>query len=637
MASLHSNDAVTTIVSEWFALLDREAPVERFVEQRARAVEHGMDAVVAEEILAHALSLRTRLSESSRRSRELAALHQVATSTSSAKDLPVLLREIVEQARLLIGVDLAYLALVDGDDVRVEVTAGEVSGNLRGLHLSAGRGLVGSLIRSKAPYATYDYRADAAFAHDDAADRAADTESIRGLLGVPMLLNDSVIGALFAAKRQHREFVPDEVALLSALAAHAAVVIDRSRTDAYQQQVTGEIRQANESLAHERARLEELIAWSGKITETLLAGLGTGGLLDESATTLNVQLHLVEPGDNPPALPDPLPPDLFDDRGDKAAHRTHRGRSHWYDVRPIYSDHPMGHLVCVSQEATGPHTQRLLDQTASGLALSLLGQRIADQTTAWLTGSALIELLTQENDDPDVAEQHVRAAGLSLALPYTVAVVHLPPVRQGERQPSRIESQRSAFPPGSALARYGDRVVVLAPRTDCERLEQDLLSLLGPQCTAGLAGPATGLPGVRAAFREANQTLEALFSLGRRGSVETAERLGIYRLLLSTRGVADLGQHYWRVLGPLHEAEGRQSVPLVATALAFLANHQRHAPTARVLEIHPNTLYQRLESIGRVLGHDWREGRRAIEIHFLLDLSSVGGVPGAQGASSRRE
>ena len=67
-----------------------------------------------------------------------------------------------------------------------------------------------------------------------------------------------MIGVLFAADRQRREFTAEEVALLSSLAAHAAIAIDNA-------QLLDETRQANETISghNERMRRAEpaFAAW----------------------------------------------------------------------------------------------------------------------------------------------------------------------------------------------------------------------------------------------------------------------------------------------------------------------------------------------------------------------------------------
>ena len=64
----------------------------------------------------------------------------------------------------------------------------------------------------------------------------------------------------------------------------------------------------------------------------------------------------------------------------------------------------------------------------------------------------------------------------------------------------------------------------------------------------------------------------------------------------------------------------RRGVPLVETLEAFLEHSCRHGATSAALGVHANTLYQRLETIGRVLGPEWREPGRRFEIQLMLRL-----------------
>jgi len=54
----------------------------------------------------------------------------------------------------------------------------------------------------------------------------------------------------------------------------------------------------------------------------------------------------------------------------------------------------------------------------------------------------------------------------------------------------------------------------------------------------------------------------------------------------------------------------------------YLDHGRRHAASAQTLGIHVNTLYQRLETIDRLLGDGWREGHRATDLHLMLRLSA---------------
>ncbi|MYX22663.1 GAF domain-containing protein, partial [Streptomyces sp. SID8380] len=108
----------------------------------------------------------------------------------------------------------------------------EVFQNLR---LELGEGLGGLVAQTARPYASPDYRTDERFRHTRDINAGVFDEGLVAILGVPLLLGSvhggdrKVIGVLFAADRSPRAFAPEEVALLSSLAAHAAIALDTAR------------------------------------------------------------------------------------------------------------------------------------------------------------------------------------------------------------------------------------------------------------------------------------------------------------------------------------------------------------------------------------------------------------------------
>lgn len=67
-----------------------------------------------------ALRLRAQLDQRRQRSRELAALNDIAARLTTVRDDRVLLQEVVDQARQLLGVDLAYMGSVYDEEFVIE-------------------------------------------------------------------------------------------------------------------------------------------------------------------------------------------------------------------------------------------------------------------------------------------------------------------------------------------------------------------------------------------------------------------------------------------------------------------------------------------------------------------------------------
>lgn len=66
------------------------------------------------------LRLRAQLDQRRQRSRELAALNDIAARLTTVRDDRVLLQEVVDQARQLLGMDLAYMGSVYDEEFVIE-------------------------------------------------------------------------------------------------------------------------------------------------------------------------------------------------------------------------------------------------------------------------------------------------------------------------------------------------------------------------------------------------------------------------------------------------------------------------------------------------------------------------------------
>src|SRR5687768_11278798 len=173
----------------------------------------------------HALALRIQEQMERQRSREaeLSALYETAHDLTAIRDLDEILTAIVRRARQLLGADMTYLSL--NDEVEgasyMKVTDGALTREFKTLRLPLGTGLLGLVAQTGAPYFTEDYHADDRFVHRHYIDDAVAGERIRAILGVPLLVEGRVIGALLAVHRTVRRFPAEEVSLLMSFAAHA--------------------------------------------------------------------------------------------------------------------------------------------------------------------------------------------------------------------------------------------------------------------------------------------------------------------------------------------------------------------------------------------------------------------------------
>ena len=216
-------------------LLYDEAPLAAFDEHLAQCeADLGeADAAVVRSEYDVAVRLRDLMGRMRSREAELSALYETASDLTAIRDVDTILAAIVRRARQLLHCDMTYLSLNDEAEGAsfMKVTDGSISARFRELRLPLGTGLLGLVAQTGAPYFTDDYQHDERFRHEEYIDDAVADEGIRAILGVPLLVEGQVIGALLAVHRTVRAFPPAEVTLLTSFAAHAAVAAARARLD----------------------------------------------------------------------------------------------------------------------------------------------------------------------------------------------------------------------------------------------------------------------------------------------------------------------------------------------------------------------------------------------------------------------
>ncbi|MEV8409564.1 helix-turn-helix domain-containing protein, partial [Streptomyces niveus] len=144
---------------------------------------------------------------------------------------------------------------------------------------------------------------------------------------------------------------------------------------------------------------------------------------------------------------------------------------------------------------------------------------------------------------------------------------------------------------------------------------------VGSPVTVGAAGPAAGLAELPTVHTEAGRCLSALRVLGHTGHGGATDELGFVGVLLGDR--ADLGGYVRATLGPVLDYDAERGTDLVGTLDAYFAEGASLTRTKTALHVHVNTVVQRLERVGRLLGQDWNSPARTLEIQLALRLNGL--------------
>ena len=623
-------------------LIAEDAPAEAYGALAAQARGKGAgaaDLAELEQATGTALRVRGTLRQHRRRESELAALFDTAGDLAALRDLDAVLQSIVRRARMLLGTDTAYLTLRDDEagDTYMRVTDGSVSPLFQNLRLSYGDGLGGLVALTSRPYASPDYRTDARFRHTGSIDEGVLDEGLVGILGVPLLLggrggtaqggatpDGDVIGVLFAADRTPRPFSPDEVALLCSLAAHAAIAIDTARAIADLAEAGAVIRA--HAAAMQRAeeahdRLTDLVLRGGDLPEVAAA---VAGLLDGAITIHDSEGRtLAAVGRRGGAFEGPQPDaaSLVKYAADSHAAARAVFRDSRWTCAVLAGQELLGSLVLHGRGRLDDPDRRLFERAGVVTALLLLLSRSVAETENRVRGELVTDLLTAPGRDPAGLVVRGRRLGIELDRPCLLLVAETADAFH-DRLPGA--AGRYLFGGEGISAEQTGTVVLLVPHDGAppgaaaRAAAGQLRHLVAAPVTVAAGGPAAGPRAIAEAHAEALRCLRALQSLGRIGDGASAAELGFLGVLLGND--RDVGSFVTATLGPLLEYDARRGTELVRTLAAYFACGGTLTRTKDELHLHVNTVVQRLDRIQALLGADWHEPERALEIQLALRL-----------------
>jgi DNA-binding PucR family transcriptional regulator len=616
-------------------LLAREAPPVEFeaplVEARAAGADPEVLARLDHAKLA-ALRVRALLEHRARRETELSALFETAGDLAGLRDVGSVLEAIVRRARRLLHADISYMTLHDAErgDTHMRVTDGSVSAAFRALRLPMGAGLGGLVAQTGTPYASADYFADERFRHRTHIDVAVKEEALVAILGVPMRLGAQIIGVLFAANRSARPFAQEEVALLASLAAHAAVALDNARLLEETRTALAELSSANQLIQARSAAVERAAQAHDRMTGLVVRG---GGVEDVAAVVTDILggALIVLDADGRPLAAVGSAGEL-DEAEVAGAAAASRGlgravqRGDLWVASVASGAETLGTLVLRAPGEVSATDQRILERAALVTALLLLFRRTAAAAEGRVRGELLDDLLTGRVTHSDALYGRARLLGVDLDAPHILVVARHAAGEHSPHQRTAFWASSDAATRHGLVASRGEETILLlpgvAPGAAAQRVARELGASLGAPVTAGAAGPVQGPAAVADAYREARRCGEALLSLGRAGEGASCDELGFVGLLIGRD--RDVAGFLESSLGPVLAYDRRRGTTLVQTLESYFGAGASLSRTAERLHIHVNTVTQRLDRVGRLLGDGWQAPERALEIQLALRLNRLG-------------
>lgn len=536
----------------------------------------------------------------------LTALSETAADLATHRDLDGLLAAICRRVRLLLGTDVAYITLSEGTggDAYIRTTDGVVSEAFRSMRLPAGRGIGGLVAQTGRPEMTADYVNDERLAHVRDVDRRVEAEGLRAIVAVPMRRGDEILGVVLSGSRAVRHFEPREVALFASLADHAAIAVESARLLEDSRQALNDLARAHAAVRAHAERVKLVSAAQERLAGLALGGASVADLVEAAAGIVGGRLELRDPEG------------LVLVAGGASAKAPGEGDA-WLERRVLGGADHLGTLSAVAPDDPGTAAD-VLERAAALVAGVLLQERVDTEAEYRRRGRLLEELLDGATLPPPALPRP------ALDGPHVVVVAAASAAAQ---RWAWLIAARTATPEHGLVATAAGRTVIVVPGDDPEAAGQRWSDVLrgsdGARPTVGAAVSATGAAGLPAAHREADGVVSLLLAMGNPGRAATSAELGIFGAMLGEQAAPDLLRFLDRTLGPVVAHDSKGGTQLLSVLSAFFEEHGQLANTSRRLGIHVNTLYQRLARVTQLLGEDWRESDRQLELHLALRLRAL--------------
>jgi hypothetical protein len=589
------------------------------------------EAAYARELYAriHANFARMRRGEA-----VLLSLFDNIRELSQANGIGALLSTAARQARHLLLLDTVFVSVPDDRPGRYRIVAadGQVTTICVGARLPGGRrGFGGDRGLGRTPVWTADYLADSGFEHTGDTDRMIAEEGLRGLIAVPLFVDDQRFGVLYGGSRAVRRFTATEVSLIERYAELVGAFVRNAAELARSAEVIAAGERSVQQAATDLGDLRQVIELCNAMLDEAPSDDVVTAHIERWSKLLGFDIAVYARDDRLLAASSKAVDSSPLAAGDAALARAAADLVPLGDgrcVAPIRigADH-LGALVACPQ---GQLSDR--DAMVLRLAVRVIGACLGRGPGQPHGGgdrhrdALLAQLLRSDAPMPSRSIlARLRELGIDPDAPHLIVIARTEAGLRAKAEPWAESYARRIN--GLYLAR-GEEITLLVPGRAAESVangvREELSAALRSPVTVGVGGPAAKLgEPIRAACAEARRCLSAMLTLGMVGRSAAPGELGFLGLLLA--GGREVPQLVGSVVGPVFEYDEQRSGALVETLDAYFESGGNATAAAKALHVHPNTVSRRLERISELLGPDWQQPQRMLEIQVALQLARVRG------------
>jgi sugar diacid utilization regulator len=562
-------------------------------------------------------------------------------SLNTPQDLDAVLHRVAQHICGLVQVDRCSMYLLGPDGImrgRVGHSPGvDIDDKIRLLIAGVkGDDFTREILGTKAPVVVHDAQTDA---------RTVQTTMrrwrVRSMLGVPLLVDDEVIGVVYLDDRENdRDFTAHDVGVASAFARLSSLAIRHSC-------VIGQLVQQRRSIEFQKRELEQLAAAHSRLTGVAVTGADPSQILQQLNTLVGNPVVLYdtsfvpitrsgeasERGPSCPVLhPSAITSKWFQSQIDQLRYRgsvlvppaPSMGVSNRRLICPIrIDDERVGYLGVVEVSRTISVTDiKIIEQASNVLALAMLAEQRTIAALRHAREDFLADLVEARRDPPTLLRRGP-SFGIGLAQPHALVKIQHGRVDDGLSNAERRARLWHAFDSGTDIAcraslgsSDGDLFLLgplrgadAAALEDVRQLVQRALRRLtgdGPPCWATVSRILTNPDDYPTGYREVTANLELVAGLMGQPRVLLPADLGTVRLLALTTASQrkEASEFAVSVLEPLLDYDRSAPAELISTLRAFLRAEASIRVTAKVLGVHENTVRYRLSRVREISSID---------------------------------
>jgi DNA-binding PucR family transcriptional regulator len=607
------------------------------------AGQHALLSVLCDRALA-ALELTAARRAGERGAPLAEALTQLASSYS---DPEIVLQTIVRSTARLLGMDAAYVMLVDetGHTMRVRTAHGITSRDFYDSQVAVDELFPAKAIRHRRVVCVRDLAS-----HDEA--KNSRTEGLRTTICAPMFLEDELLGVLMAAHREIKELSLEDRRTMTALANAAAVAIGNARLYTQHEASITKLAGVNAELAERSAAREKTIAFQQRLTALVLEGGGLEEIVRVVSSTLGCEVLILDRELG--VLHESAPTTL-----DVAAAVASLGDTTGIARMTMDSRHVLlapldlagarvAYVVIVGEDdaaGEGTATAMMTEAAVTAIGLELMRDRANTEAEARLTGGLFVTLLSDEDIDETAILRRASYLGYELGGANVAIAVAAADQSSGKRRLSLETCIQRAIRrrPESHVAVFEREDVIFVVLSDPEEVSAERITEYSAAIKQELdvsgrsvgvriahAGPHRGVAGVRLAVRQAQYALHVLGVLGRTGKPHAFNDLGVWTLLGRVGDAEHLMSFATGALGVLIEHDRDRQSQLVDTVRTLVECNFHYRTAAEQLYTHPNTLRYRMSRINELTGLDFTDADDRLKVEIALRiLDVIGPVPAA--------